>query len=62
MPGDIKMPLTDPEKLRIVQERVFLKKVCRNCGALNSIRATKCRRCHSTNLRPKKKELPQKKG
>ncbi|MGC9104892.1 MAG: 50S ribosomal protein L40e [Thermoprotei archaeon] len=56
------MPLTDPEKLRIVQERVFLKKVCRKCGALNSIRATKCRRCHSTNLRPKKKELPQKKG
>ncbi|EHP69301.1 MAG: 50S ribosomal protein L40e [Metallosphaera yellowstonensis] len=56
------MPLTDPVKLQIVQQRVFIKKVCRNCGALNPIRATKCRRCHSTNLRPKKKELPTKKA
>ncbi|BDB97067.1 MAG: 50S ribosomal protein L40e [Saccharolobus sp.] len=56
------MPLTDPVKLQIVQQRVFMKKVCRKCGALNPIRATKCRRCHSTNLRLKKKELPTKKG
>ncbi|WP_236751221.1 50S ribosomal protein L40e [Acidianus sp. HS-5] len=56
------MPLTDPEKVKIVQERVFIKKVCRNCGALNSIKATKCRRCHSRNLRIKKKELPAKKA
>ncbi|MCY0849278.1 50S ribosomal protein L40e [Sulfuracidifex metallicus] len=56
------MPLTDPEKLQIVQKRVFIKKVCRECGALNSVRATKCRKCHSRNLRLKKKELPTKKG
>ncbi|MEM4096569.1 MAG: 50S ribosomal protein L40e [Metallosphaera sp.] len=56
------MPLTDQAKSQIVQERVCIKKICRQCGAVNSIRATKCRRCHSTNLRPKKKELPTKRA
>ncbi|EZQ03787.1 MULTISPECIES: 50S ribosomal protein L40e [Acidianus] len=56
------MPINEPEKVKIIQDRIFMKKVCRNCGALNPIRATKCRRCHSRNLRPKKKELPTKKA
>ncbi|WP_126449769.1 50S ribosomal protein L40e [Sulfodiicoccus acidiphilus] len=56
------MPLTDPAQVQIVYNRVFAKKVCRECGALNSIRAVKCRRCHSYNLRPKKKEIASKKS
>ncbi len=48
------MTIKDPELIAIFQRRVLMKKVCRKCGALNSIRATKCRRCRSTNLRPKK--------
>jgi large subunit ribosomal protein L40e len=49
------MPLTDPELLKIVEERVLRKQVCRKCGALNSPRAVKCRRCKSKDtLRPKK--------
>jgi len=55
------MPLTDPELMRIVEARLLNKKVCRHCGALNPPTATKCRRCKSTNLRPKKKEKPVKK-
>ncbi|MCC6015488.1 MAG: 50S ribosomal protein L40e [Desulfurococcaceae archaeon] len=56
------MPLTDPELIKIVEKRLLNKKVCRNCGALNPPSATRCRRCRSSNLRPKKKALPVKKG
>ncbi len=55
------MRLADPVKVKIVEERLINKLVCRNCGALNSPRATKCRRCRSKNLRPKKKKLGGKK-
>ncbi|MFZ8782722.1 MAG: 50S ribosomal protein L40e [Desulfurococcaceae archaeon] len=49
------MPLTDPELIRIVTERVLKKQVCRKCGALNPPGAVKCRRCKSKGtLRPKK--------
>lgn len=48
------MPVTDPAKLQIVAQRVLNKKVCRKCGAINPPKATKCRRCRSTNLRLKK--------
>ncbi|MEN2998997.1 MAG: 50S ribosomal protein L40e [Acidilobaceae archaeon] len=47
------MPIKDPELLAIFEKRVLLKKVCRNCGALNAVSAVKCRRCGSTNLRLK---------
>jgi large subunit ribosomal protein L40e len=56
------MPLTDPELIKIVEKRLLNKKVCRNCGALNPPSAIRCRRCRSSNLRPKKKALPVKKG
>lgn len=49
------MPITDPELIAIFEKRVLMKKVCRKCGALNPINATKCRRCKSKNLRPKKR-------
>ncbi|RLG81547.1 MAG: 50S ribosomal protein L40e [Thermoprotei archaeon] len=51
------MPITDPTLLKIVENRVLDKLVCRRCGALNPPGALKCRRCRSTNLRPKKKRL-----
>jgi large subunit ribosomal protein L40e len=56
------MPITDPVRMRIVESRVLDKMVCRNCGALNPPGATKCRRCKSKNLRPKRKRLGSKKG
>ncbi|RLF24936.1 MAG: 50S ribosomal protein L40e [Thermoprotei archaeon] len=48
------MPITDPEKLRIVLEHVFNVKICRKCGARNPPSAEKCRRCRSKNLRLKR--------
>ncbi len=32
-------------------------KICRKCNARNALRATRCRKCGYTGLRPKKKEL-----
>ena len=49
------MPVTDPEKVRIVVMRRLNKLVCRKCGALNPPGAVKCRRCRSKNLRPKRR-------
>ncbi len=48
------MPITDPEKFKIVYQRALYKKICRKCGAINPPTATKCRRCKSKNLRFKK--------
>jgi large subunit ribosomal protein L40e len=56
------MPIKDPELVEIVTKRVLEKMICRNCGAINPPNATKCRRCGSKNLRPKKKKLGMKKG
>lgn len=49
------MPVTDPFKSKIVEERLLNKAVCRKCGATNPPEAVKCRRCKSRNLRPKKR-------
>ncbi|MCQ5336774.1 MAG: 50S ribosomal protein L40e [Candidatus Methanomethylicia archaeon] len=51
------MPIQDPEKQRIAQQHLLYVKICRRCGARNSIKAEKCRRCRSKNLRPKRREL-----
>ncbi|HDO19522.1 MAG TPA: 50S ribosomal protein L40e [Thermoplasmatales archaeon] len=40
----------------VAEARLLAKKVCMKCGALNSIRAERCRRCRSKDLRPKAKE------
>lgn len=32
------------------------KKICMHCGATNAKRATRCRKCHTTNLRIKARE------
>lgn len=55
------MPVADPELMKIVETRVLNKKVCRKCGALNPPTATRCRRCRSTNLRLKRKQVAMKK-
>jgi len=38
------------------EERLLQKKVCMKCGALNAIKALRCRRCRSKDLRMKAKE------
>ena len=50
-------PIDDLEKRRIARFHLLEKSVCRKCGALNPIRAKKCRRCRSKDLRLKKREL-----
>jgi len=51
------VPVTDPVKKAIAQKRRLYMKICRECGARNAPTATKCRKCHSKNLRWKKREL-----
>ena len=50
-------PIDDPVKRKIARYHLLEKSVCRRCGALNPPKATKCRRCHSKDLRAKKKDL-----
>ena len=38
------------------EKRLFNKKVCMKCGASNAIKAVRCRRCRSIELRVKAKE------
>lgn len=51
------MPVTDPVKRAIAMKAKLYVKICRNCGSRNPMDAEKCRRCHSTNLRPKNRQL-----
>jgi len=55
--GDYNMPIDDPYKRKIARHHLLMKTVCRKCGALNPVRAKKCRRCRSKDLRLKKREL-----
>ncbi|MBM3291756.1 50S ribosomal protein L40e [Candidatus Bathyarchaeota archaeon] len=48
------MALRDPFKLDLSRKYNLEKTVCRNCGATNPKTATKCRKCHSKNLRQKR--------
>ncbi|MCX6665474.1 MAG: 50S ribosomal protein L40e [Euryarchaeota archaeon] len=38
------------------EKRLLLKQICMHCGASNAVRAERCRRCLSHELRPKAKE------
>ncbi len=51
------MSLRDPFKLELARKHRVEKMVCRDCGATNPISATKCRKCRSKNLRPKRKKI-----
>ena len=50
-------PIDDPYKRRIARYHLLEKSVCRSCGAINPIKAKKCRRCRGKDLRLKKREL-----
>ncbi|MBO3762708.1 MAG: 50S ribosomal protein L40e [Thermoproteota archaeon] len=56
------MPLADPSLIQLAQRRRLYFKICRKCGAKNSITAVKCRKCRSFNLRLKKRMLKAKKS
>ncbi|MBD3196293.1 MAG: 50S ribosomal protein L40e [Candidatus Lokiarchaeota archaeon] len=53
------MPINDPFKKKIARHHLLMKSVCRKCGSLNPVKAKKCRRCHSKDIRLKKRELPK---
>jgi large subunit ribosomal protein L40e len=55
------LPITDPIKKQLAQKRRLHFKICRECGAKNAIKAIKCRKCHGSNLRLKKREVQAKK-
>ncbi|HID71946.1 MAG TPA: 50S ribosomal protein L40e [Thermoplasmata archaeon] len=40
----------------VAEKRLLYKKICMNCSARNAIRATRCRRCRSKELRMKARE------
>jgi large subunit ribosomal protein L40e len=50
-------PIDDPEKRKIARYHLLEKTVCRRCGAINPVKAKKCRRCHGKDLRLKSREL-----
>lgn len=51
------MPVADPDKRRIALHHLLYVTICRDCGAKNPFKATKCRRCRGKDLRPKRREL-----
>ncbi|WXG42936.1 MAG: 50S ribosomal protein L40e [Promethearchaeati archaeon SRVP18_Atabeyarchaeia-1] len=51
------MPIGDPEKRRIAAQHLLYFKICRTCGSKNPISAKRCRNCHRSDLRLKKREL-----
>ncbi len=55
------MTITDPEKKILAQEVRLHLKICLDCGARNSIRAERCRKCHKSHLRLKNRALRAKK-
>jgi len=55
------MPITDFFKRTLAQKHKLYYKICRKCGVKNAPSAWKCRKCRSTNLRWKKRELGAKK-
>ena len=55
------MPITDTTKKQIAQKARLHMKICFNCGARNSIDATRCRKCRNTYLRLKNRTLGVKK-
>ncbi|MFP3282610.1 MAG: 50S ribosomal protein L40e [Nitrososphaeria archaeon] len=57
------MPVADPQARAIAMRKHLYVKICMKCGAKNSWKATRCRRCgRSDTLRPKNRELGPKKA
>jgi len=55
------MPITDPNKKQIAQQRRLFYKICFDCGGKNPILASRCRKCHGKNMRLKNRALGAKK-
>lgn len=55
------MPIADAFKKQIAQQRRLYFKICFKCSAKNNIDATRCRKCHSSQLRLKNRTLGAKK-
>jgi len=51
------MPITDVAKKQLAQRHRLFYKICRSCGVRNSAAAYRCRKCRSSSLRWKKREL-----
>jgi len=51
------MPITDVYKKQLAQKHRLFYKVCRKCGATNSMNSDRCRKCRGSNLRWKKRAL-----
>jgi large subunit ribosomal protein L40e len=47
----------DASKKALAQQRRLYYKICRRCGARNAVKAVKCRKCKSKNLRWKNREV-----
>ena len=47
--------MIDPSLKILAENKLCNKMICRNCYARLNIKATNCRKCHSTDLRLKKK-------
>jgi ubiquitin-large subunit ribosomal protein L40e len=43
-------------RFKEADERLLNKKICMRCNARNPSKATRCRKCGYTHLRPKAKE------
>ncbi|HII99925.1 MAG: ubiquitin-large subunit ribosomal protein L40e [Candidatus Methanomethylophilaceae archaeon] len=43
-------------RFKVADERLLNKSICMNCSATNPPRATRCRKCGYSQLRPKAKE------
>ncbi len=43
-------------RFEVAERRLFNVKICMRCNAHNAWRATKCRKCGYTKLRPKARE------
>ena len=47
--------MIDPSLKKLAEKKNCDKMICRNCYARLNIKARNCRKCHSNNLRKKKK-------
>jgi large subunit ribosomal protein L40e len=55
------MPITDATKKQIAQHRRLYFKICFRCGGKNPISASRCRKCHGSQMRLKNRTLGAKK-
>jgi large subunit ribosomal protein L40e len=61
MKGEYNMPIADATKKQIAQQRRLYFKICFRCGGKNPISASRCRKCHSDQMRLKNRTLGAKK-